>query len=690
VLATDVDFGTDGCLYVSDWVDGWEKPNKGRIYKVLDPSRANDPAVLEVKKLLAEGFDRRPTEELVRLLGHKDMRVRQGAQFALADREADAIPALAGVARDGKGLARLHAVWGLGQVGRQAPAAYKEVLPLLKDADAEVRAQAAKTLGEGRVAEAADGLLPLLKDGEPRVRFFAAQALGKFGAKQAVGPVLDMLRANNDKDAYLRHTGVMALVGGGDKAAWLAAADDPSPAVRVAVLLALRRTADPDVARFLDDPEPALVLEAARAIYDVPIEPAFPKLAALLRRPIASEPLGYRVLNANFRLGAADNAAAVAAFAARADAPAKLRAEALAELADWAKPAGRDRVMGLWRPLAPRPPERAADAFRGVAGAVFAGPEEVRKQAVQTATKLGVKEAGPLLFDLAGEANQPAHTRVEALEALDALKDARAEQAASAALDDAEPRVRAEGRRLLSIAHPDKALPMLAKALEKGETVERQQAYAALADLKAAGVDDLLAKQLDKLLEKDLPPETALDLLEAAARRPAAAVKERLARYEEARPKDDPLAAYREALVGGDAERGRRVFFYKEETSCLRCHKVNGEGGEVGPDLKGIGGQKPREYLLESIVDPNKQIAKGYESVLLELKDGRSVTGVLKAEDDKEIRLMTAEGKLLRVAKEDVDERRAGKSAMPEDVVKKLSKSELRDLVEFLAGLKEK
>ncbi len=142
--------------------------------------------------------------------------------------------------------------------------------------------------------------------------------------------------------------------------------------------------------------------------------------------------------------------------------------------------------------------------------------------------------------------------------------------------------------------------------------------------------------------------------------------------------------------MGGDAENGRRIFFYKQETSCLRCHKVNGVGGEVGPEMKGLGARQNRDYILESIVDPNKQIAKGYDSVLLVLNNGQTRTGVLKGEDAKEIRLMTAEGKLITVAKSDVDERHPGKSAMPQDEIKHLSKSELRDVVEFLAGLKEK
>ena len=144
VLATDVDFGPDGALYFCDWVEGWDKPNKGRIYRLLDQSRRDDPGVKEVKKLLAEGMERTGNEALARLLAHPDMRVRQEAQFELAARGGAAWQTLTDVAGSKSGtLPRIHAVWGLGQAARairdgRRQSQWAALAPLLGDADAEV------------------------------------------------------------------------------------------------------------------------------------------------------------------------------------------------------------------------------------------------------------------------------------------------------------------------------------------------------------------------------------------------------------------------------------------------------------------------------------------------------------------------------------------------------------------------
>ena len=146
-------------------------------------------------------------------------------------------------------------------------------------------------------------------------------------------------------------------------------------------------------------------------------------------------------------------------------------------------------------------------------------------------------------------------------------------------------------------------------------------------------------------------------------------------------------------MCGGDAQRGLTIFKTKSAVECVRCHKVKEPGGdlvggEVGPELSTIGTRQTRTYLLESIVDPNKQIAQGFESVILATDDGNVHAGVLRGEDDKEIRLITTDGKPLTLPKQAIEDRKRGPSAMPGDLARKLSKTELRDLIEFLASLK--
>jgi quinoprotein glucose dehydrogenase len=689
VLATDCDFGPDGAFYVSDWVNGWEKTGKGRIYKIGDAERAKDPALLRVKQLLAEGMAQRPQEELVALLEHADMRIRLEAQFELAAR-GFAAPLLKVVQSSKNQPARLHGLWGLGQIARRFPNSrvLQAAEAWLKDDDAQVRTQAAKLIGEHKLLAAYTGLVERLKDDQPPVRFQAALALGKLGKVDAIPAICQMLKDNGDKDPYLRHAGVMALTRIGSREDLRVTAKDPAPALRLAALLAMRRLEMPEAAWFLSDADPRLVLEAARAINDTPIKAALPHLAALAPRTGMSDPLLYRVINANFRLGMSDNAQALAKLAGRSDVPTALRVEALNCLLDWAKPSWRDRIVGLWRPLAPRPGAEAADALRANIGTIFSGSDKVRSAAAKVAAKYGIKEVGPVLLDIAGDPKRSAGVRLESLQALVALKDKQLKQATAMALADGDAQVRTQGRRMLAKLEPMAVLEELTTALDKGDVTDRQGALEILGDLKEPGADDLLKTWLAKLLAKEVPPEVQLDLLEAAAKHPSADMKALLAKVEAAHSPKDHLSKWRESLQGGNAEAGKKIFFDRTEVSCLRCHKIQGTGGEVGPELTGIGGKQNREYLLESIVEPDKQIAKGYETVVLTLNDGKVKSGILKSEDKKEVRLMTPEGTVVVVPVEEIDSRARGPSAMPGDVMKHLSRRDLRDLVEFLSSLK--
>lgn len=699
--ATDCDFAPDGALYVTDWIKGWGKTDKGRIWRVSDPAAANDPRVAEVKRLISEGFDPRPDDELARLLNHADRRVRQESQFSLADRakKADGAKALAALAQVAKtpaeGYGRLHAAWGLGQVLRTADDARRSqaaptLLALLSDADAEVRAQAARSLAESP-ATPATAVLPLLADESPRVRLHATLALARLTpTAEVVAPVLGRVRSGDGADPVLRSAAVSALARAADdaaaKAAILGQAADPSPEVRMAVLLTLRKLADPAVARFLDDIDPAIVLEAARCIVERPgMDEALAKLAALADRRNLPEPLWRRVLTACEGPGDWADPKALAAVATRGDVPASIRVEAVEMIARWAEPPALHPLTGLYRGKSNRSPEPAVAALAPALAFLVADPSnEVRDAAAAAAGTLKIADAGPTLRGLVADASRPAGSRVEALRALDALKDEKLAEVVDAALNDEAIPVRAEGLRLLAHLEPERAIDVATKVLAAGATAEKQGAFSAVATIPGAKADALLAAWLEKLANGEVAPDVRLDLTEAAAARDSADVKAALGRYEAIRDTNDPLAAFRDTLAGGDADRGRRIFREKAEVQCLRCHKVAGDGGEVGPELAGVGRRKDRDYVLESIVLPNKQIAEGFETQVLALADGRVVAGIVKAEDDKEVRLVTPEGTLVVVPKDEIEEKTRGNSAMPEDLIKDLKKTEIRDLVEFL------
>ena len=145
---TDVEFGPGGGVFVLDWVRDVEKPGKGRIFRLHDSATDATTLVRETQELLAADLRTRPAEELARLLGHADCRVRLAAQFALAGKnDAATLSTIAG--RGGSRLERLHAIWGLGQLGRRSVANLAPCRDLLRDEDSEVRARARVLVRQG-------------------------------------------------------------------------------------------------------------------------------------------------------------------------------------------------------------------------------------------------------------------------------------------------------------------------------------------------------------------------------------------------------------------------------------------------------------------------------------------------------------------------------------------------------------
>ncbi len=137
----------------------------------------------------------------------------------------------------------------------------------------------------------------------------------------------------------------------------------------------------------------------------------------------------------------------------------------------------------------------------------------------------------------------------------------------------------------------------------------------------------------------------------------------------------------------GSSQRGRHIF--KSKGNCITCHKVNGQGKEVGPDLSSVGGKLDRSSLLESILFPGIALSHGYEGVSVITKKGLVLSGVLREKTDKVLTLVTEKGEVQTFNRTDlVKETLLRESVMPRDLYKLMTQRELMDLVAYMETLK--
>lgn len=693
-LPTDVRFGPDGKLYYSDWAEGWPKSRRGRIYTISDPNRANDPALKEIQQIIGSDFTKKSDDELAKLLAHADWRIRLEAQYSLAERAAAGITRFAAAAKGDNELARRHAVWGLGQIARKNPAATEALRALLTSADDEVRAQAFKTLGDLRDAASAQAAVDALSHKSARVRFFAAEALGKLKHAAATPALLAALRANKDLDGHLRHALAIALVTCATPEQLLATAKDESRSVRLAAVLALRRLGHAGITTFLADADPLVAREAVLAINDAPITAAFPAIAAYIAKPVNDEPIMLRALNANFRLGTPAHAAALGAFAGSEASPV-LRKEALTLLGLWSAPPARDRIVGIFRPLADktRPAGPAIEALTPTLAGIFAAhtPDTVQQAAIDAIVALGAKNLSPVLRDVVADQAESSSIRVAALKALDQLGDDQLATSAGLAAQSDVPELRLAALPITSRLAPDTAVSALTALIERGTIKEQQTAFKALGAAKDPKADEVLLAQLQRLEAGQIPAQVQLDVLDAAAQRSDERVKQALAARDARLAQDpDPIAPFRVALEGGSAAAGNQLFYRHPVLQCIRCHRVGeGPGGEAGPNLGGLGTRATREYVLESIIKPSAKIAPGFEIVSVTKTVGdEPVAGTVVRRDAQGIRLKLADGNEVEIPTAEIKSIESAPSAMPEIAALVLTKAEIRDLVEAAMALR--
>ncbi len=367
---------------------------------------------------------------------------------------------------------------------------------------------------------------------------------------------------------------------------------------------------------------------------------------------------------------------------------------------------------------------------------------------VLDAMSLAVSIGTPQMIDALGAmlaAKLPAETLIAVTDALSKTKDAKAVAALQKAIANKDPQVASAAATTLGNIPGDPSLKVLTDTLKDPRLQVRKAAAAGLGLLKnRKAVDALLVaykdaemskealsalsttpdmKALDALLDGLASPDgtvrgncrkaiqslgrKALTVIEARLDTnplPTQAITELQGAYQKLIPekerdtklwKFDTKALSPQAFETfakahpGNAKEGKKVF-NNPNMACVKCHKVGTEGGDIGPSLTGVGTKYDRQFLIESVLYPSKQILDGYQQTIIRMKDGDAQSGVLKVETDTEVTLFDAAAQKIVIKKMDIKEREHSKlSLMPEGLHTSLKPEEFSDLVAYLESLKE-
>jgi putative heme-binding domain-containing protein len=645
----DVKMGPDGAIYIADWYNpiiqhgevDFRDPRRdvshGRIWRITAKGR---PLVTRPRLVDAK------TADLLEAFKAPEDWTRLHARLVLKERGASVLPELkAWTAKLDQETLRLEALWTYQALDKVEP---KLLESLLQAGDYRIRAAAVRVVSawHDRLSEPMQLLAPRVADDNPQVRLEAVRALGQIPDVRAAELALKVLDKITDK--YLEYGSWLTLRE--LEPHWLPALQ----AGRVTVadsrqLLFALESAD---SRAVLKPLVELVRSGRAGASETGVL-AFiatlggpPELSMLLDRARAGS--SRTIKERTQLLEALEKAARQRNVRPSGD---LTRLLPLLKTEDEGLRIVAARLAGLWRLEAARP--QLLELVR----TVKTGDAECQA-AIEGLTSLGGSASTLALVQLVGEEGQTARRRL-ALIALVRL-DANAAALRTPSVLAKLPNVSDAAGIYEAFLQRKGGASLLAEAL-RGQKLPSDIARIGVRVVRSTG-------RPDQGLVESLTKAGGLTF---GARVPS--------------PKE-MQALMTDVANRGDAARGE-IVYRRKDLVCLKCHAIGGAGGQVGPDLSSIGASAPVDYLIDSLLQPNKAIKENYHSLLVTTTKGQQFSGIKVRETKTELVLRDAEDREIAVPIKDIEERSQGGSLMPDGLTDTLTRGELLDLVRFLSEL---
>lgn len=692
---TDVLEDADGSLLVID-TGGW-------FYRGCPTSQLSKPDVLgAIYRVRRRGMTTQvdpwggriawedlTAAQLASKLNDTRFKVRERAIAECARRGDAMLPTLQSVVQRRDLRDRRNAVWALTRIRgrRDSSTARAAIRTALSDRDASVRQAACHSLATYPDPAAMAALLGRLKDEVPAVRRQAATAIGRLGDPQAVAHLLENLAATADRAE--EHAIIYALIeinnapatAAGLAAARLASDNDN---VRRGALIALDqmdagRLSPDQVGRLLQSDNPLLRQTALQVFQRRRNQAEWAAVAGetvAARLAVEKLPQGHEAIIRGLVTTFAAQPRVQDAVTRALNSQGEVRQIVLQALATGSNlPMHDEWSAPLETLLQSRDTQQVHSAIVAIAA-------------------INTDRFQPALQQLAGNENVPVLTRIAALEAVAGrgrMNDAAFEMLIELLDRKAAPQQAARAAQLLGAAPLTR--PQLVKLAER---------------LPAAGPLEL--RDLIRPFQRDASDEAAtafLDAMEQATALTSIATHEFsdiIKRYPASlRPRGNALLdqirhAHQQRLARlddllalldqGDPQRGRDVFF-AEKSKCSACHRIQSQGGRIGPDLSTIGRNRSPQDLLESIVFPSASFVRDYEPKSVITIDGRVYSGLIARETGDTLFLQQQAGEPVRIPVDQIEEIAASTvSIMPSGLDKALTENELADVIAYLMTLK--